>query len=255
MLIRTRIGLPTTLALAAACCCLSGAAAPAAPATPATPATQTLPAPASPPAAEHCANPQSPRRLEHFDQRPTFAVTRAADSTDSVRYTRRSDRKVFLLKRCGQHYHCSIENVQPECGQEWRSGECGEPAPGSWVEVHTVFSTAPSADCADPEGLGCCKSQQEGDPVLVLGYHAKVTAKGPPLNPIPVPWGFASAQWSGSTTGTKAPEPCKPAAQWDFVLGCGFTVSKAQLGLFTRFDQARPLQQQLSRDLTRTPAP
>ena len=255
MLTRTRIGLPTTLALAAACCCLSAAAPPAAPATPATPATQTPPALAAPPAAELCANPQSPRRLENFGQRPTFVVTRPADSTDSVRYTRFSDRKVFLLKRCGQHYHCSIENVQPECGQEWRSGVCGEPALGSWVEVHTVFSTKPSPDCADPLGIDCCKSLQEGDPVLVLGHHARVTATGPPLNPIPVPWRFASAQWSGSTTGTKPPEPCKPAAQWSFILGCGFTVSQAQLRLFSRFDQARALQLQLSHDLARIPVP
>src|SRR5260370_16177160 len=163
------------------------AAPPAQPTPPAAPAPQTCP---------RCDNPQSPRVLAGYTQNPTFSIAPVAGSSDAVKYTRRSDRHTFLLKRCGQHYHCHIENVQPACGQQWMPGECGKPAPDDWVEVHTVLSTAPVVEDCDPERLTCCKSKNEGDPVLVLAYHAKVTKKGPPLNPVPVPWGFASAQWS-----------------------------------------------------------
>jgi hypothetical protein len=48
---------------------------------------------------------------------------------------------------------------------------------------------------------------------------------------------------------------CKPPAQWKFILGCDFTVSEAQLGLFKHIDQSRPLQTRLSKDLTREPTP
>jgi hypothetical protein len=219
------------------------------------PGKLSSPAKLSPPV--ECPNPQSPRRLEHYDQQPSFSIGGVSDSTDSIRYTRLSDGKRFVLKRCGQHYHCEIENVQPDCDQH-RSpgdspGECAWPVPGQWVEIHTVFSTKPAAEDCDPETLECCKSDREGDPVLVMAYHAKVTKEGPPLQPIPVPWGAASATWTGSTTGTKPPEPCKPLAYWNFILGCGYTVSEKQLALFCHMDPARPLQRQLSKDLFRTP--
>ncbi len=209
--------------------------------------------PPAAPAAGLCPNPQSPRVLDHYDQHPTFTVTPVHGVTDAVTYTRRSDGRQFVLRRCGQHYHCQIENVQPRCGQHGAAGTCGPPAPDSWVEIHTVFSSKPLTAGCDPEALDCCASQHEGDPVLVLGYSAKVTATGPPLLPIPVPWGTESAQWSGSTTGTKPPEPCKDPAQWDFILGCGFTVSTRQLAGFTKFDQSRALQHQVSNDLTHNP--
>jgi hypothetical protein len=202
-----------------------------------------------------CSNPQSPRRLAGYQNTPTFSISRAApDSGDSLSYLRLADHRSFLLKRCGQHYHCQVENVQPQCGQAPSAGTCGSPAPGAWVEIHTVYSTQVGTGC-DPEKLDCCQSLKEGDPVLVMAYHARVTAEGPPLQPIPLPWGYETARWSGSTTGEEKPsQPCKPPAQWNFVLGCGFTVSKAQLGLFHHLDQARGLQSQLSHDLVRQPA-
>jgi hypothetical protein len=203
-------------------------------------------------AAAACGNPQSPRELKSYQNQPTFSVSRSPDSGATVVYTRTSDNRKWTLKRCGQHYHCQVENVQPACGQHGASGTCGAPAPGNWVEVHTVYSTKPATGC-DPETLDCCTSQATGDPVLVIGYHAHVTKEGPPLQPFPLPWGFATARWSGSTTGTKPPVDCKPPAQWSFILGCDFTVSEAQLGLFHHIDQARPLQTQLSKDLTREP--
>jgi hypothetical protein len=199
-----------------------------------------------------CKNDQSPRTLEKYGKDPSFSVDRSPDSDATVVYTRRSDGKKWTLKRCGQHYHCQVENVQPECGQHGAVGKCGDPAPGNWVEVHTVYSTKVGTSC-DPESLNCCQSQATGDPVLVIGYHAKVTKEGPPLQPFPMPWGFPTAQWSGSTTGMNPPENCKPAAQWKFILGCDFTVTQKQLGLFRHIDQSRPLQTQLSKDLTREP--
>ena len=200
-----------------------------------------------------CKNPQSPRTLEKYDQNPSFSVNRSPDSDATVVYTRRSDRKKWTLKRCGQHYHCQVETPQPACGQHGAVGTCSQPAPGNWVEVHTVYSTKPATVNCDPEDLDCCQSAAPGDPVLVIGYTAKVTKEGPPLQPFPLPWGFPTAQWSGSTTGTKEPVDCKDPAQWKFILGCDFTVTEKQLGLFTKFDQSRPLQTQLSKDLVRRP--
>lgn len=120
------------------------------------------------------------------------------------------------------------------------------------MKVHTVYSVKVGTGC-DPESLDCCLAPAKDDPVLVMAYHAKVTKEGPPLHPIPLPWGFETARWSGSSTGTKPPVDCKPAAQWNFMLGCDFTVSEPQLGLFHHIDQPRPLQHQLSNDLTHDP--
>jgi hypothetical protein len=236
---RTPVGIALAVAVAAVCLGLSGAAPPAAK------------------SAKDCPNPQSPRVLDHYDQHPTFSVDRVPGSSDSVWYTRLSDHHRFLLKRCGQHYHCQAENVQLACGQHGATGQCGNPAPGAWVEVHTLYSTKvdPGPNC-DPEGVpGCCLQENPGGdpPPLVIGYHAKVTAKGPPLQPVPVPWGHESARWSGSTTGINPPEVCKDPAQWLFILGCDFTVTEEQLGLFHHIDQSRGLQQQLSHDLTHDP--
>lgn len=199
-----------------------------------------------------CAKSQSPRRLEDYSRQPTFSVGRSPDSAAAVIYTQRCDGRKWTLERCGQHYHCQVENVQPECGQHGARGTCSKPTPGDWVEIHTVYSTNVGTDC-DPESLACCQSLEPGDPVLVIGYHAKVTGEGPPLQPFPMPWGFPTASWSGSTTGTKPPVDCKPPAQWSFILGCDFTVTGKQLDLFAHMDQARRLQTQLSNDLTREP--
>ena len=228
----TRFGIGLVVAAAVACCSMPGFA-------------QS--------AAKACDNAQSPRVLENYGQRPSFSVDRApASEGDAIVYVQRPQGRRYLLRRCGQHYHCHVENVQPQCGQQGATGKCGQPASGSWVEVHTVYSVKVGTGC-DPETLDCCLSTAPADPVLVMAYHAKVTSDGPPLQPIPLPWGFDTARWSGSTTGTKPPTECKPAAKWNFMLGCDFTVSERQLKLFHHFDQARPLQRQLSNDLTHEP--
>jgi len=94
-------------------------------------------------------------------------------------------------------------------------------------------------------------------PIVVLGYHAKVTADAasgpvpmywgqPARGAVPVVWGAKADEWSGSTTGPENPEDrppgCKAAAQWSFALGCGFTVSEGQLAFFTHPEPARGLQ-------------
>jgi hypothetical protein len=228
----TRFGIGLVVAAAVACCSMPGIAQPA---------------------AKTCDNAQSPRVLENYGQRPSFSIDRApASEGDAIVYVQRPQGRRYLLRRCGQHYHCHVENVQPHCGQKGAAGECGQPTPGSWVEIHTVYSVMVGTGC-DPETLDCCLSTAPTDPVLVMAHHAKVTSDGPPLQPLPLPWGFDTARWSGSTTGTKPPTECKPAAKWNFMLGCDFTVSVQQLKLFHHFDQARPLQHQLSNDLTHDP--
>jgi len=230
---RTRLGIGLVVASAVACSALPGFAQYA---------------------AKTCNNPQSPRRLENYSNRPSFTVGRpAAADGDAVRYTRLSDGRQFLLKRCGQHYHCQVENVQPQCGQTGATGTCGEPTPNSWVEIHTLYAERMAPVGCDPEATpGCCATAATGDPILVMAYHAKVTSDGPPILSIPLPWGFVTARWSGSTTGAEPPT-CKPPAQWNFVLGCEFTVSQQQLRGFHHMEQARPLQSYLSNDLTEFP--
>jgi len=214
-----------------------------------------LPALAQTAAKKTCPNYQSPRELARYNQNPSFSVGRApAADGDAVRYTRRSDGRQFILKRCGQHYHCHVENVQPGCdGQKGATGTCEAPKPGDWVEIHTLYAERMAPVGCDPEGTpGCCATAAPNDPILVMAYHAKVTGDGPPILPIPLPWGFETARWSGSTTGAEPPA-CKDPAQWNFMLGCGFTVSLQQLRGFHHIEQARPLQNQLSGDLTKFP--
>jgi hypothetical protein len=201
---------------------------------------------------KECLNDQSPRRLQYYSNRPSFFVERApASQGDAVFYTRRTDGRRWLLKRCGQHYHCQVENIQPTCRQESSTRECGEPTLNSWVEIHTLYAEKMATGNCDPEETpGCCETEAEGDPILVMAFQAKVTSGGSPLHPIPLPWGAATARWSGSTTGTKEPRLCKPPAQWNFLLGCNFTVSQQQIRLFRHIEQARPPQYQLSDDLT-----
>ncbi len=197
---------------------------------------------------------QSPRRLEKYDATSKTSTIRKGPA-DTLVYTPRGGTPV-TLQRCGQHYHCWIENLQPTCAGQHATPEGGPaagcpklPPAGSWVEIHTVYSKEVAHDGCDPETLDCCKA----GPFVVKGYHAKVTEGGKP-EPVPVLWGVPAAEWSGSNTGPdNPPGSCKPIhAQWDFKLGCGFTVSLGQLGGFHHQDQARGLQppDRLSHDLT-----
>jgi len=214
--------------------------------------------------ASPCRYYQSPRRLANWNTvgRPSFVARDATD--DSVVYTPREGNPV-TLHRCSQHYHCWTENFQPTCpGQQPSSverppGRCPLPADqplNSWVEIHTVYSWDVRHDNCDPEKLDCCIPGQF--PVVVMGYHAKVTADTTP-GPVPVLWGPPSAEWSGSDTGPdNPPGSCKPInAKWSFVLGCNVTVGRGQLGLFHHQDRARGIQSpdRLSSDLNRVDAP
>lgn len=202
---------------------------------------------------------QSPRRLEKYDaESTTSTVARGADDNTLV-FTPRGGTPT-TLHRCSQHYHCWIENLQPLCpGQHATAaggppGNCPKlPPVGSWVEIHTAYSAEVGGSC-DPETLDCCIK----GPIVVMGYHAKVTADTTP-GPVPVKWGPPSAEWSGSNTGPdNPPGECKPVhAQWSFPLGCDFTVSLGQLGLFHHQDKARGLQppERLSNDLTHVRVP
>jgi hypothetical protein len=201
--------------------------------------------------AKRCDNPQSPRKLEHYDHNSKVSIVRQGPN-DTVLYTPRDQPKAqpITLRRCSQHYHCQVENTQPQCGEQGAvapaaaasSPYCPMPPARSWVEIHTAYSF--QAECV-AEGLECCTKQ----PVVVIAYHAKLTDGGLG-GPVPVPWGPPSAEWSGSSTGVKPPLECKGPAQWAFTLGCGFTVTKRQLEQFRYPERARPLQDQLSTDFT-----
>jgi len=126
------------------------------------------------------------------------------------------------------------------------------------VEIHTAYAPKLGTGCkGNYETTKCCETDPKDPdaPIVVLGYHAKVTADGaqgpvptywgqPVPGPVPVVWGATADEWSGSTTGPDKPEEngCKAAAQWSFALGCNFTVSEGQLALFTHPDPARGLQ-------------
>lgn len=198
---------------------------------------------------------QSPRRLENYDaESRTSAVI--PGPPDTLIYTPHGG-AATTLHRCGQHYHCWIENLQPACpGQHATpaggpAGGCPKlPPVGSWVEIHTVYSSVVAHEGCDPETLDCCKA----GPFVVKGYHAKVTANPVP-GPVPVLWTSPQAQWSGSNTGPdNPPGSCKPLqAFWDFNLRCDMLVGENQLAKFHHQDQARGLQppDRLSHDLTR----
>jgi hypothetical protein len=201
-------------------------------------------------------NAQSPRNLDLKAQPSLYQLTAQSSfltetSDETVTYAPRVGGKPMVLHRCGQHYHFPIENPQG-CKDETMAtaGEKkGPPPPGSRVEVHTVFAAVVRTGDCDPETLACC----EKGPFVVRAFTARVTPGGKPA-PIEPPPGLPLAEWSGSTTGPDTkPDECKPAALWSFRLGCDFTVSEGQLGLFHHVDPARKLQtgDRLSRDLTR----
>jgi hypothetical protein len=199
-----------------------------------------------------CTN-QSPRLL-HPQTLPPYDATSSTSfvvsiGPDSIVYKPRSGGTTQTLYRCGQHYHYPTETPQGCRGELPPTGEPGtRPAPGQWVEVHTVYAAKVRHEGCDPETLDCCLEA----PFLVRAFGAKVTAGGT-AGPILVPTGRPLAEWSGSTTSPdKVPDECKPAAQWSFRLDCGFTLSEAQLKTFHHVDKARGLQtgSRLSKDLT-----
>ncbi|HEV7669601.1 MAG TPA: hypothetical protein VGS22_13840 [Thermoanaerobaculia bacterium] len=203
---------------------------------------------------------QSPRVLQGWNTVGAPATIARGTTDDTLVYTPAGGTPT-TLHRCGQHYHCQIENLQPTCPGQHATAEGGPPGGcpkdsndlpvGTWIEVHTVFSSEVAEVC-DTETLNCCKT----GPVVVMGYHAKVTANTT-TEPIPVDWGLPAAEWSGSNTSPdESPGECKPiSAKWRFSLGCDLTVGHGQLGLFRHADAARGLQppNRLSSDLNRLP--
>lgn len=217
-------------------------------------AALALPAAAEKPAPT-CANPQSPRVIDPkaipspYDARSRKSIV-SHPTAESLVYTPRAGGRPQTLHRCGQHYHFPIENQQGCKGvpAPRLDGKTGKPGPGQWIEVHTVYAAKARTGGCDPETLDCCLEA----PFVVRSFEAKVIPLGL-IGPIVPPPGRPLAEWSGSTTGREdKPGECKPAAQWSFRLGCGFTVSVGQLSRFHHFDPARPLQtgDRISRDLT-----
>jgi hypothetical protein len=198
-----------------------------------------------------CAVPQTPRNINPtpglglYFNTSTVSTVRVSPDEGSLVYTYSCDGHPVskTLYRCSRHYHCPIEDVQGCAGDERPPVACTEnPAVGQWIEVHTAYSASPTPNCPDPQGLTCCT----GDgPVVVRAYSATVGEGGPILQ-------GRLAEWSGSDTGVTPVGACRPtAAQWSFVLGCGFKVPLSQLtGLKKK--EARQLQGGLrvSRDLT-----
>lgn len=232
-----RVGAGAAVALACAVC-LGGAAPPAGP------------------PAESCTN-QSPRRLDNIRLESNKSIV-APGVDDTLFYTPRGGGDAVKLSRCGQHYHCGIENFQGCPGQRPTtnpSQTCRPVAPGGWVEIHTVYAAEVVRDRpCDPETLECCKT----GPFVVMAYQAKLAGPTPTVAPVPVLWGLPAAEWSGSNTNWDPVGACKPVpAQWSFILGCNFSVSASQLRLFRHADTLRRLQPEnrLSHDLTRVEEP
>jgi hypothetical protein len=206
-----------------------------------------------------CYHPQSPRSLTAADWDWTSRVpTVSRHTTDSIDYVPRPGVRL-TLHRCSQHYHCRIENVQacPKQSAAPAEGECPKDPPvGSWVEIHTVYHQGPALNPL-PEPIDRCGP----GPLVVVGYHAKVTSAASRRPPVPQHFGPPSAEWSGSATNVDPPPPappdCKAAAFWSFALGCDFEVSTEQLRPFTHPDGARALQpkNRLSHDLTHIVGP
>lgn len=217
-----------------------------------------------------CTNFQSGRNISRFprssspfngESRTSMVISLAKDGS-SLEYRPRCDGPVQTLKRCGQHFHCHVENVQG-CPGETPTPPGGTPAPcgalmgGNRIEVHTVYSAVVKESCDDPEGLTCCLV----GPVVVLGFMGTVTGDNVGGR-IPTPFHFFApgrpdvplAEWSGSATGPDKPKnECKIPVQWSFALGCGVDVSLRQLHENFKLPQeARPLQtgNRVSKDLT-----
>ena len=197
-----------------------------------------------------CPSPQSPRRLERYNDRSKTSIVKPGPDQHTIYYTERGSDEQQTLLQCSQHYHCYIENVQPCNGSVPSGGAvCAPPARGDWVEIHTAYAKEVGTGC-DPETLDCCAEP----PFVVLAYHAQVTEGGNPNDPLPAPWDPPFAQWTGSNTGPDEPSQCKPIeAAWSFALGCDLRVSTEQLrSHFKHADGARLLQGgvRVSNDLT-----
>jgi hypothetical protein len=211
-----------------------------------------------------CPNCQSPRKLENATSAPASFVSPGPDDGTILYHVGGTGKMApKTLHRCSQHYHCWIENLQPLCPGQTATENGGppkcpdRPPVNSWVEIHTAYAPKLGTACqGNYETTKCCETDPHDPdaPIVVLGYHAKVTAGGTPgpvptywgqpvPGPVPAVWGATADEWSGSTTGpNSSPNECKPAAQWSFALGCDFTVSEGQLALFTHPEPARGLQ-------------
>ena len=209
---------------------------------------------------ETCTN-QSPRnvtvKLDSTNRAPynyvsTVPLASPVTGTwpESVRYQRQD------LKRCDQHYHAPVENVQGCDGEKLPPSRPDvPPPPGSWIEVHTVFALAvdSTGKCADhlDHDLACCITP----PFVVIAYSAKIGADSMPVPAvIKPPIADLAAEWSGSNTGSDDDTKCKPLpAQWNFALGCNFTVPRNYISeILPKKHSARSLQtgNLISRDLT-----
>jgi hypothetical protein len=155
----------------------------------------------SPAAAEGptCSNPQSPRNIDVKSRPSPYFLTSnnsiVSDATpESLIYLPRSGGPGQKLLRCGQHYHYPIENRQgcPRAVASHPGVASGEPAPGDWIEIHTVYAAKVRSGGCDPETLDCC---EEG-PFLVRAFEAKVTRDGQGGAIVP-PFGRPLAEWSG----------------------------------------------------------
>ena len=187
-----------------------------------------------------CREPQSPRRLATSERAPTSIVENGSDES-WIYYKQRDGSNRERLLRCSHHYHCYIENHQP-CNGNVPSGRehCAGPELGDWVEVHAVYAAVVEPNCRNSESLECCLKA----PFVVRAYHAQVTERGRPDDPLPAPWQPPYAEWTGSNTGWDTPGDCKDLrAEWSFSLGCDLQVNKGQIRAhFTHPDGARVLQ-------------
>ncbi|HZS28233.1 MAG TPA: hypothetical protein VFB76_13470 [Candidatus Angelobacter sp.] len=161
------------------------------------------------------------------------------------------------LRVCDQHYHVPVENIQG-CPHETegKPPEPGKlPEAGQWIEVHTVYALEVDPNCGSTDNnLTCCKMP----PFVVRGFSAEVTERSgttsssvpliiTPKNTRPL------VEWSGSNTGPDDSTGCKPLpAQWNFNLGCQFTVPKDELAGFKKAHDARQPQppNRVSPDMT-----
>jgi hypothetical protein len=201
---------------------------------------------------------QSPRVLANYNQDPGHATVVRGSNDDTLVYTPPGGNPT-ILHRCGQHYHCRIENLQPDCPGQTATELgtpplCAQPSVDSWVEIHTVYAAQVRGEGCDTETLNCCAAP----PFVVKAYHARVRA-GAQAAPVPVLWDLPAAEWSGSNTGPDDyPGGCKPlAARWSFTLGCNYPVTWGQLKGFHHPEPARGLQPpaRLSSDLAKIPRP
>jgi hypothetical protein len=199
-----------------------------------------------------CKVPQSPRNVASYDGASDQSIVLSiSESQKTLTYRPRgSTAEPETLYLCGQHYHVPVEDVQGCAGEAVvttppATAAPWVPAPGQWIEVHTVYSSAPPKPPCNPESLACCTGKTN----LVLGFSAKVVSGG--STPILTPPARKFAEWSGSNTGPDnlRPTDCKETAvEWSFRLGCTFTVGQNQLKYLPGGPQgARALQGGISR--------